>query len=250
MNVVAVDCSTDVLAVAAARGTGGPASTPSLPKHPYRDDGGHGHAPGPGFATVSIDAGFRHAERLMGAIEYCVSEAGFDRSNLDLLVCAGGPGSFTGLRIGMATVKGLALGLGKPFVAVPTLDAWAAAWEGASPVVVPVMDAKRARFYFGLYRSGGPVQGPFDDGLARILELTSGCPEVLFVGPDADMLENIVSERAGFRFVDGRRSVPVGKLLDLGLARYLGRGADDPDADLLYLRASDAEENAAAGRSA
>lgn len=245
MNVLAVDCSGDILSVGAGRSIGSGGRGPDAPKHPYREERGHGHAAGPGFACVSIDAGFRHAERVMSAVEYCLREAGLSPSELDLLACAGGPGSFTGLRIGMATVKGLSLGLGKPFVAVPTLDALAADWEGASRIVVPVIDAKRSRFYFAIYDGGRLVAGPFDDGLARVIELTQAYPELLFVGPDADLLESSASERPGFRIAAERRRSPIAAMARLAVGVYERDGPAPSDAGLHYLRASDAEEAAA-----
>ena len=248
MNILAVDCSGDILSVGVGRGFDTEGRGPHSPKHPYREESGHGHAPGPGFVSVSIDAGFRHAERVMGAIEYCVAEAGLKPADLDLLACAGGPGSFTGLRIGMATVKGLSLGLGVPFVTVPTLDALAADWEGAAPVLVPVIDAKRSRFYFAVYQNGALAAGPFDDGLERIIALTDAYPEVLFVGPDADMLESSMAERSGFRIAAELRRAPVAAMARLAAAIFRDSGPSPSGTGLLYLRASDAEEGAAARR--
>lgn len=242
MNVLAIDCSGDLLSVGVARGLGDDASGPALPKHPYREERGHGHAPGPGFVGLAVDAGFRHAERLMGAIEYCVAEAGLEPGALDLLACSGGPGSFTGLRIGLSTIKGLALGLGKPFVTVPTLDAMAADWEGAAPVVVPVIDAKRSRFYFAVYRAGRLVEGPYDDDLTRLLSAVQAYPELLFVGPDAELLESSVIERSGFRIAAELRRSPTRAMTRLALEAYRRDGPAASNAGLAYLRASDAEE--------
>ncbi|HOZ72771.1 MAG TPA: tRNA (adenosine(37)-N6)-threonylcarbamoyltransferase complex dimerization subunit type 1 TsaB [Spirochaetales bacterium] len=246
MNILAVDCSGDILSVGAGRSMGIAGRGPEAPKHPYREERGHGHAAGPSFACVSVDAGFRHAERVMSAVEYCLGEAGLAPSELDLLACAGGPGSFTGLRIGMATVKGLSLGLDKPFVAVPTLDAMAADWEGASRIIVPIIDAKRARFYFAIYDGGRLVAGPFDDGLPRLIELTQAYPELLFVGPDADLLESSAAERPGFRIAAERRRSPIAAMARLAVGIYERDGPAPSDAGLEYLRASDAEEAAAA----
>jgi tRNA threonylcarbamoyladenosine biosynthesis protein TsaB len=186
----------------------------------------------------------------MGAIEYCVAEAGLKAADLDLLACAGGPGSFTGLRIGLATVKGLSLGLSKPFVTVPTLDALAADWEGAAPVIVPLIDAKRSHFYFAVYERGRQAAGPFDYGIERVLELTHAYPEVLFVGPDSDMIESSLSEHSGFRVATERRRAPIAAMARLAVGIFEGGGPGRPDAGLMYLRASDAEEAQSAAISA
>lgn len=242
MNILAIDCSGELLSVGVGRGMGEDGRGPESPKHPYREEHGHGHAGGPGFVGISIDAGFRHAERVMTAVEYCVAEAGLDARDLDLLACPAGPGSFTGLRIGLATVKGLSLGLSRPFVTVPTLDAIAADWEGAAGVIVPVLDAKRSRFYFAVYAHGQRMAGPFDAGLDRIIELTQDYPEVLFVGPDADMLEGSIAERPGFRLAAECRRSPIAAMTRLALAVYRRSGPSPSGAGLEYLRASDAEE--------
>jgi len=244
MNVLTVDCSGELLSVGVARGWASDKRGPESVKHPYREEAGHSHAAGPGFISISIDAGFRHAERVMSAVDYCVAEAGLKPADLDLLACAGGPGSFTGLRIGMATIKGLSLGLGKPFVAVPTLDAIAADWEGAAGVVVPIIDAKRSRFYFALYEQGRLVAGPFDDGLTRLIALTQAYADVLFVGPDADLLESTVAERSGYRMVTERRRSPIAAMTRLAVDIFGHSGPSPSGAGLLYLRASDAEEAA------
>ena len=245
MNVLAVDCSGDLLSVGVGRGIGSADRGPRSPKHPYREEKGHGLAAGPGFISVAIDAGFRHAERVMTAIEYCVAEAGMVPADLDLLACSGGPGSFTGLRIGMATVKGLSLGLGKPFVTVPTLDGIAADWEGVPGAVVPVLDAKRSRFYFAVYEGGRLVAGPFDDGVERLIAATHAYPDVLFVGPDADLVESTAAERSGFRVAAERRRSPVRAIARLAAEIFERDGPSPSGAGLVYLRASDAEENAA-----
>lgn len=245
MNILAVDCSADTLSVGVARLDSGRGS-PIMPKHPFREEGGHGNAPGGGLVSVCVDAGFRHVERLMGAVDFCVREAGLQRHELDLLACASGPGSFTGLRIAMSTVKGMALGLGKPFVAVPTLDALAADWEGAAPVVVPVLDAKRGRFYFAVYESGRLVAGPLDDTVERLVALVDAYPEVLFAGPDAPMLEPLCAERPGYRMAMAARRSPIMSLVRLAAEHFRRYGPDAEDASPMYLRGSDAEEAAEA----
>lgn len=242
MNVLAIDCSGELLSVGVGRGWASGGRGPSSVKHPYREESGHKHADGPGFIGISIDAGYRHAERVMSAVEYCVAEAGLKPADLDLLACAGGPGSFTGLRIGMATIKGLSLGLGKPFVAVPTLDAIAADWEGSASIVIPILDAKRSRFYFAIYDKGQLVAGPFDDGISRLIALTQDYPEVLFAGPDADLLDSTVMERPGYRIASERRRSPIAAMTRLAVDIYERDGPSPSGAGLAYLRASDAEE--------
>ncbi|MCK7577233.1 MAG: tRNA (adenosine(37)-N6)-threonylcarbamoyltransferase complex dimerization subunit type 1 TsaB [Chromatiales bacterium] len=130
MNVLGLDCSADSLC-AAVRRSGASAAKSGVPQAPL--PGARGHETRDGTVILEIDAGLRHAQRILPAVDLCLKEAGLAVGDLDLLACAAGPGSFTGLRIALATVKGLSSALGIPFVTVPTPDCLAAEWEGASP---------------------------------------------------------------------------------------------------------------------
>ena len=110
-----------------------------------------------------LDVRTTHSERLMVAIDRVIGDAGWDAHRLEGLAVAVGPGSFTGLRIGLAAVKGLALALGCPVAAVPTLDAMAAALPWATLPVCPVLDARKGEVYTSLYRwDGGAMRREWD----------------------------------------------------------------------------------------
>ena len=98
-----------------------------------------------------------HSEKLLPMIDEVLRDASFSAKHLDAIAVSIGPGSFTGLRIGLSTAKGLALSLGKSVIAVPTLDALAYAFfrrkGGASVAVVcPMIEAKRDEAFFCFYR--------------------------------------------------------------------------------------------------
>ena len=85
-------------------------------------------------------------------LDEVVNAAGIELDAVDAIAIAAGPGSFTGLRIGAATVKGLSLALDKPVVPVPTLEGLAYNFWGSDRLICPIMDARRKQVYTGIYR--------------------------------------------------------------------------------------------------
>ena len=106
-------------------------------------------------AEYLLDVSVTHSERLMSAVDRVLADARWTPRELTGLAVAVGPGSFTGLRIAVSTVKGLALALGLPIAAVPTLDAMAAALPWAALPVCPVLDARKGEVYASLHRWDG-----------------------------------------------------------------------------------------------
>lgn len=195
-----------------------------------------------GWVEASLELELRHAERVMDLVEFCVSRAGLKKSELGLVACALGPGSFTGLRIGMAASKGIAAGLGIPWIAVPTLDALAWGYDCFPGAVAPILDGKKGRVYSAIYRRGRRVSDWLDVPLAKLAELLDTYPEALATGPDAELFEEYAAERSGFR-VDERAGLPAGRAIALlGLAAFLRDGPGKTDEGPLYLRPSEAEE--------
>mgnify|MGYP005846678023 CR=1 FL=1 len=237
MNILALDCATSVLGIAVYRG----AQSASLhPKHPYAS--ANGHNPLPGVVQVHIDAGYRHAERILQGTEYCLEEAGLSIDDIDLFACTGGPGSFTGLRIAASTIKGFSLSKQKPYVFVPTLDAYAYGLEAMCPVIVPLIDAKRGHFYFSVYKKGVRVKGAFDAPLAKVLEIIMGETQVLFTGPDAELIENAILEHPGFFIYPSAHTSAAYNTLILAEKIFNEQGPAKEDSGPDYLRLSNAEE--------
>lgn len=111
-------------------------------------------------SEVSFFGAFQHAEKLIPLIREALKKAGLQLEQCDQFVIGLGPGSFTGLRVGFATLQGLAQSTGKPCFGIPSLDAtalWGRDHEG--PLAV-VMDARRGKLYLGLYefRGGGLIR--------------------------------------------------------------------------------------------
>ncbi|MDC7234061.1 MAG: tRNA (adenosine(37)-N6)-threonylcarbamoyltransferase complex dimerization subunit type 1 TsaB [Spirochaetales bacterium] len=191
------------------------------------------------FFELTIDNGLKHSETLMNSILLVLKEAEIERKDLDLVICPEGPGSFTGLRIGMSTIKGLAFGLGIPYTAVITTDYLAYGFDYFDGVVVPVLDARKKRFYCGFYHKGRKVNAPLDLSTEGIVKACEGFDKVLITGPDAHMIPSDLREGV---FYDGNnRTGKAKQLLECGLSRYAEEGGLSEDYGPLYLRRSEAE---------
>lgn len=107
-------------------------------------------------AEYTVNFKKTHSQTLLPMLDEVARMVGLDLKDVDAIAVAAGPGSFTGLRIGSATAKGLGLALNKPLVSVPTMDAMAYNLFGAHGIICPIMDARRNQVYTGIYRT---VQG-------------------------------------------------------------------------------------------
>lgn len=108
------------------------------------------------IAAVSLEGKGSRNEKLLPAIDWLLAESGTDRTTIDLFAVTRGPGSFTGVRIGLATVQGLALVLGRPVCAMSTHEAIA----GVVPDAVVVDDAGRGESYVSEFRGGTEIRSP------------------------------------------------------------------------------------------
>jgi tRNA threonylcarbamoyladenosine biosynthesis protein TsaB len=185
-----------------------------------------------------FERGMVHGREIAPALRDLLAEAGWTAASLDLLACDIGPGSYTGLRVGLAAAKGLALALGRPVVGVASLDALAEAVAGRARVVVPALDAKWDQIYGALYedgvRKGEYLAEKPADFAARVPKgaLVVGDALEAFGGLFRDV------ERAGREFWNPRPEIVArlgGRLHDAGLRHDAAALAP------LYLRPTEAE---------
>ena len=148
---------------------------------------------------LNINADRTHSEILLPMVERLFALTNHSLADVDFVASTCGPGSFTGLRIGAATAKGLACGAEKPLIAVPTLDALAYNFQHTPHWIVPMMDARRIQVYAAFYlcergrplRYSGYMAVSVDDALASIVQTieshaTQGCDrEIVFLGDGA-----------------------------------------------------------------
>lgn len=150
------------------------------------------------MAEYTVNFKKTHSQTLLPMIDEMVKLLEIDLSTVDAIAVSGGPGSFTGLRIGSATAKGLGLALHKPLIHVPTLDATAYNLYGTEALICPIMDARRNQVYTGIYRFRESFeivhgQDAMDiDGLIGILN-SMGEP-VIFLGDGVPVFRSRIEE--------------------------------------------------------
>ncbi len=114
------------------------------------------------IAEYTVNYKKTHSQTLLPMLDEIVKMTELDLNSVDAIAVAAGPGSFTGLRIGSATAKGLGLALKKPLVAIPTVEGLAYNLYDTQGIICPIMDARRKQVYTGIYR--------FEDHRLRVLE--------------------------------------------------------------------------------
>ncbi len=212
-NVLGIDTSTEVLSIAIARGDA--------------------------WASLALRQGLQHSPSLLPLVDSLLSRMDLAARDLDLVVCSLGPGSFTGIRIGLATALGIAAARGTPMVGVSTLDAIAEPWQSRSGEVYPVIDARKGRIYTAMFQDGARKSGYLDLSPGDLAERLASAADPLLAGPDARRVLALLGPLTV--------RVPCAELLDpgaivrLGSAKLLREGADPLPLRPLYLRKSEAE---------
>jgi tRNA threonylcarbamoyladenosine biosynthesis protein TsaB len=142
-----------------------------------------------------IDAGLGHSELLMGMVDSLLKEAALRPAALEAVACMKGPGSFTGLRIGFSAAKGIALALNIPLIACPTLDCMAYPWSPWPGLVIPLIDARKGRFFSALYRGDKRISTELDAEAAAIGDYALSYEDpVMLTGPDAPLFQTRLKE--------------------------------------------------------
>jgi tRNA threonylcarbamoyl adenosine modification protein YeaZ len=189
----------------------------------------------------SEDAGRGHAERLMGMIQATMAESRLAFADLDRIAVTVGPGSFTGVRIGIAAARGLALVSGTPTVGVATLAVHAeeARIAGAGPVLVAIA-AGRGALYGALYAADGrELEPPRAASAQSLAALVAG--DTVLAGSGADLVVAALPMDTRIVVAHRRSSPAVGALCALALRAPASDAAPEP----LYLRPPDAKPQAA-----
>lgn len=201
-------------------------------------------------AEYTVNYKITHSQTLMPMLDEIIKMTETDLGTVDAIAISGGPGSFTGLRIGSATGKGLAQALNIPIIHVPTLDGMAYNAFGFDGIICPIMDARRSQVYTGLYA--------FNDGMFKvrmegcaisieelIAKLGEFTEKILFIGDGIpvfkEQIETELAERAYFAPANMNRQ-RAASIAVLG-GEYYKQGKTISATEHLpeYLRSSQAE---------
>lgn len=207
-------------------------------------------------AEYTVNYKKTHSQTLLPMLDEIVKMTDLDLETIDAIAVAGGPGSFTGLRIGSATAKGLGLALGKPLIHIPTLEGLAFNLWGTERIVCPIMDARRGQVYTGIYEFQNDTLQVLEDQMAVSIEelgerlKTYGRP-VIFLGDGVPVfrarLQDEIMEGCDISFapasMNRQRASSVASLA----FRYYEEGKTETAAEHQpdYLRVSQAERERA-----
>lgn len=191
-----------------------------------------------------------HSQTLLPMLDEVARMIELDLETVDAIAIAGGPGSFTGLRIGSATAKGLGLALNKPIVNIPTVDALAYNLVGHRDIICPLMDARRNQTYTGLYRFDGNELSVLREqcavGIDEIIaDINARGEAVVFLGDGVLVFTAYIQENIKVPYTFAPPHVNkqrAGAVAALGM-EYLKNGSCEPAAEHKpeYLRLSQAE---------
>ena len=218
MNMVAIDTVSAILSVSAS----GPA----------------------GQCTMSLDSKRQHAEPLIDLLEKTIQTAGFSPRETELLLCAEGPGSFTGLRIAYAAAKGIQLAADCPLLAVPTLTCYAHPFRSWNGTLISVLDARKNRFYTQCFVNGIQTGEPCDNTPEEVLSTIDRATPILITGPDSDLFAScctpeLMKTVTSIPFGQGGISSEMIQIAMTGDTQYTHTVTDY--AGPRYVRKSDAE---------
>ncbi|MBQ3507082.1 MAG: tRNA (adenosine(37)-N6)-threonylcarbamoyltransferase complex dimerization subunit type 1 TsaB [Clostridia bacterium] len=204
------------------------------------------------IAEYTLNTGHTHSETLLPMVESVLKITGYTVDDVDLFVCTAGPGSFTGVRIGAATIKGIAFGKDKPCIGVSTLEALALNGVALDGILCPCMNARRQQVYNALFDCDGTSLTRLCEDRALAItelgeELTTKYPDrpVYLMGDGAKLVYDALSKTMGERLI-----LPPERLIhqsgyntaQAGLRLYR-EGIRTTDFELapVYLRPSQAE---------
>lgn len=193
--------------------------------------------------SVSFTNGLTHSQTIMPMVDYCLKGASVTADEIDLFAVSSGPGSFTGLRIGVGTVKGMAYACGKPCAGVSTLKALAFNIAPTDAVVVPIMDARRSQVYCAAYRYlGSELSELYPPSAMGIDELCGSLKEkAVFVGDGVRAYRDRIYEIMGAKAIFAPPQLCLQNAGSVCFAALSEESVPPEKLEVVYLRKPQAE---------
>ena len=211
------------------------------------------------IAEYTVNYKKTHSQTLLPMLDEIAKMTELDLNSIDAIAVAAGPGSFTGLRIGSATAKGLGLALKKPLIAIPTVEGLAYNLYDISGLICPIMDARRKQVYTGIYRFTDHQLKVVEDQMAVPMEtviekLNQNGEAVTFLGDGVPVFHELIAEKMTVPYsfapahVNKQRAAAVAALGEI----YYRQGKTETAMEHVpdYLRVSQAERERAAREAA
>lgn len=200
------------------------------------------------FLGETRTVGRRFSEELVVRMKALCNEANIRLKELDLIVCTNGPGSFTGLRVGMAAAKGVALGAGIPLVSLSTTEIMYYPLSLSELPVLTIMDAKKRRYYAALFQKGRRLMQDMDLPIEALCKEIAAYPEIIITGFAASSVverlrDKVTLDGASTKiYLDPLTYRSYGEsMIHLGKKLLTEQGPDDIGSGPTYIRKSDAE---------
>lgn len=199
------------------------------------------------ISEVKINIKVAHAERLMNSVDWLFKSSKISINEIDAFAISIGPGSFTGLRIGLSTAKGLSYATNKPIVPVPTLDAFAGTLPFCSHFICPMLDARKNEIYTGLYKWE-------DEMLKKVIPETAVRPSdflkeikepTVFIGDGVKIYKKLITDtlKSNAIFAPASKMSPSASIVAEIVIEKLKEGifTDPVSLTPFYIRKSEAE---------
>lgn len=201
----------------------------------------------------TINTNNTHSETLLPMIENLLSSLSIDIDDIDIFAFSAGPGSFTGVRIGTATIKGLAFAQNKPCIGVSALEALALNLSGFNGIVCPVMNARRNQLYTAIFTSDGKsIKRIMEDSVistdelkVKLQSMITGDEPVYFTGDGYSIAHNAIALKNITKTPELLRYQNAYSVSAAAYEKYMNRKINenytDSEAIPIYLRPSQAE---------
>ncbi len=205
-------------------------------------------------AEYTINHKVTHSQTLLPMIDEIIKMTDTDKKSLDAIAVSGGPGSYTGLRIGSSTAKGMGMALNIPLIHVPTIDAMAYNAYGYNGIICPIMDARRMQVYTGIFEfADGRLNTILENSAITINETLDKLKEiakdkkVIFIGDGIPAYKNVITESLdgsiAYEFAPASLNRQRAASVAILGAQYMAEGKTEAASEHLpeYLRLSQAE---------